>query len=178
VLQDNYGVVEGLMTTVHSLTANQLTVDGPAKGGKDWRAGRAASINLIPSTTGAAKACALVIPEVKGKLTGMSIRVPTVDVSVVDLTVKLAKPAKYDEIKAVMKKAAEGELKGILAYTEDEVVSSDFIHDEHSAIFDAKAGIGLNDTFVKLVAWYDNEWGYSNRVIDLIGHIAKVDRSQ
>jgi len=178
VLQDNYGVVEGLMTTVHSLTANQLTVDGPAKGGKDWRAGRAASINLIPSTTGAAKACALVIPEVKGKLTGMSIRVPTVDVSVVDLTVKLAKPATYDEIKAAMKKAAEGELKGILAYTEDEVVSSDFIHDEHSAIFDAKAGIGLNDTFVKLVAWYDNEWGYSNRVIDLIGHIAKVDRSQ
>jgi len=177
VLQDNYGVVEGLMTTVHSLTANQLTVDGPAKGGKDWRAGRAAGINLIPSTTGAAKACALVIPEVKGKLTGMSIRVPTVDVSVVDLTVKLAKPAKYDEIKAVMKKAAEGELKGILAYTEDAVVSSDFIHDEHSSIFDASAGIGLNDTFVKLVAWYDNEWGYSCRVIDLMGHIAKVERS-
>ena len=176
VLQDNYGIVEGLMTTVHSLTANQLTVDGPSKGGKDWRAGRAASINLIPSTTGAAKAVGLVLPETKGKLTGMSIRVPTVDVSVVDLTVKLAKPAKYDEIKKVMKAASEGELKGILAYTEDDVVSSDFIHDPHSSIFDAKAGIGLNDTFVKLVAWYDNEWGYSNRVIDLMAHMAKVDR--
>jgi len=177
VLHDNYGIVEGLMTTVHSLTANQLTVDGPAKGGKDWRAGRAASINLIPSTTGAAKAVGLVIPEVKGKLTGMSIRVPTVDVSVVDLTVKLAKGAKYDEIKAAMKKASEGEMKGYLAYTEDEVVSSDFIHDEHSSIFDAKAGIGLNDTFVKLVAWYDNEWGYSNRVIDLMAYMAQVERS-
>jgi len=176
VLQDNWGIVEGLMTTVHSLTANQLTVDGPAKGGKDWRAGRAAGINLIPSTTGAAKACALVIPEVKGKLTGMSIRVPTVDVSVVDLTVKLAKPAKYDEIKAAIKKASEGDFKGIIAYTEDPVVSSDFIHDEHSSIFDATAGIQLNDTFVKLVAWYDNEWGYSNRVIDLMAHIAKVER--
>ena len=176
VLQDNYGIVEGLMTTVHSLTANQLTVDGPSKGGKDWRAGRAASINLIPSTTGAAKAVGLVLPETKGKLTGMSIRVPTVDVSVVDLTVKLAKPAKYDDIKKAMKAASEGELKGFLAYTEDDVVSSDFIHDPHSSIFDSKAGIGLNDTFVKLVAWYDNEWGYSNRVIDLIGHMAKVDR--
>ena len=176
VLQDNYGIVEGLMTTVHSLTANQLTVDGPSKGGKDWRAGRAASINLIPSTTGAAKAVGLVLPETKGKLTGMSIRVPTVDVSVVDLTVKLAKPAKYDDIKKVMKAASEGELKGILAYTEDDVVSSDFIHDPHSSIFDAKAGIGLNDTFVKLVAWYDNEWGYSNRVVDLMAHMAKVDK--
>lgn len=176
VLQDNYGIVEGLMTTVHSLTANQLTVDGPAKGGKDWRAGRAASINLIPSTTGAAKAVALVLPETKGKLTGMSIRVPTVDVSVVDLTVKLAKPAKYDDIKKAMKSAAEGELKGFLAYTEDEVVSSDFIQDPHSSIFDAKAGIQLNDTFVKVVAWYDNEWGYSNRVIDLMAHMAQVDK--
>jgi len=175
VLQDNYGIVEGLMTTVHSLTANQLTVDGPSKGGKDWRAGRAASINLIPSTTGAAKAVGLVLPETKGKLTGMSIRVPTVDVSVVDLTVKLAKPAKYDDIKKAMKAASEGELKGFLAYTEDEVVSSDFIHDPHSSIFDAKAGIQLNDTFVKVVAWYDNEWGYSNRVIDLMAHMAKVD---
>jgi glyceraldehyde 3-phosphate dehydrogenase len=177
VLQDNYGIVEGLMTTVHSLTATQLSVDGPSKGGKDWRAGRAASVNLIPSTTGAAKACALVIPEVKGKLTGMSIRVPTVDVSVVDLTVKLAKPAKYEDIKAAMKKASEGELKGILAYTEDEVVSSDFIQDPHSSIFDAKAGIGLTDTFVKLIAWYDNEWGYSNRVVDLMAYMAKVDRA-
>lgn len=177
ILQDNYGIVEGLMTTVHSVTANQLTVDGPSKGGKDWRAGRAASVNLIPSTTGAAKAVGLVIPEMKGKLTGMSIRVPTVDVSVVDLTVKLAKPAKYDEIKAAIKKASEGEMKGIMAYTEDAVVSSDFIHDSHSSIFDASAGIALNDTFVKLVSWYDNEWGYSNRVVDLMAHMATVDRA-
>jgi len=149
------------MTTVHSLTANQLTVDGPAKGGKDWRAGRAAGVNIIPSTTGAAKAVGVVIPQLKGKLTGMAFRVPTVDVSVVDLTVKLQKKATYDEIKAAVKAAANGRLKGIMAYTEDSVVSSDFIHDSHSSIFDADAGIALNDTFVKLVAWYDNEWGSS-----------------
>jgi len=177
IINDNYGIVEGLMTTVHSLTANQLTVDGPSKGGKDWRAGRAASTNIIPSTTGAAKAVGEVIPELKGKLTGMAFRVPTVDVSVVDLTVKLAKPAKYEEIKALIKKASEGSLKGILGYTEDAVVSSDFIHDTHSSIFDADAGIALNDTFVKLVSWYDNEYGYSTRVVDLIVHMAKVDRA-
>jgi len=176
VINDNYGIVEGLMTTVHSLTANQLTVDGPSKGGKDWRAGRAASINIIPSTTGAAKAVGVVIPELKGKLTGMSFRVPTVDVSVVDLTCKLSKPATYKEIKATLKKASEGELKGIMAYTEAEVVSSDFLHDSHSSIFDAGAGISLNDTFVKLVAWYDNEWGYSCRVVDLIVYMASVDQ--
>jgi len=176
VMNDNFGVVEGLMTTVHSMTANQLTVDGPSKGGKDWRAGRAAGVNLIPSTTGAAKAVGLVIPEVNGKLTGMSFRVPTVDVSVVDLTVKLAKPAKYSEIKKAIKAASEGSMKGFLAYTEDAVVSTDFIQDSHSSIFDANAGIALSDTFVKLVAWYDNEWGYSCRVIDLIGHMASVDR--
>jgi len=175
VINDNFGIVEGLMTTVHSLTANQLTVDGPSKGGKDWRAGRAAGINIIPSTTGAAKAVGVVIPELKGKLTGMAFRVPTVDVSVVDLTCKLAKPATYDEIKACIKKASEGSMHGYLAYTEDEVVSSDFIHDNHSSIFDATAGISLNNTFVKLVSWYDNEWGYSNRVVDLITHMAKVD---
>jgi glyceraldehyde 3-phosphate dehydrogenase len=177
VINDKYGIVEGLMTTVHSLTANQLTVDGPAKGGKDWRAGRAAGVNIIPSTTGAAKAVGVVIPELKGKLTGMAFRVPTVDVSVVDLTCKLAKKATYDEIKAVIKEASEGPLKGILGYTEDSVVSTDFIHDARSSIFDADAGIALNDTFVKLVSWYDNEWGYSNRVVDLIVHMAKTDRS-
>jgi len=175
IINDRYGIVEGLMTTVHSLTANQLTVDGPAKGGKDWRAGRAAGVNIIPSSTGAAKAVGVVIPELKGKLTGMAFRVPTVDVSVVDLTVKLAKKATYAEIKAVIKDASEGSLKGILGYTEDSVVSADFIHDARSSIFDADAGIALNDTFVKLVSWYDNEWGYSNRVVDLIAHMAKVD---
>lgn len=176
VIHDKYGIVEGLMTTVHSLTANQLTVDGPAKGGKDWRAGRAASMNIIPSTTGAAKAVGIVIPSLKGKLTGMSFRIPTVDVSVVDLTCKLAKPATYAEIKATLKAASEsGPMKGYLGYTEDEVVSCDFIHDERSSIFDASAGISLNDTFVKLVAWYDNEWGYSCRVIDLISHMSRVD---
>jgi len=175
VINDNFGIVEGLMTTVHSLTANQLTVDGPSKGGKDWRAGRAASMNIIPSTTGAAKAVGVVIPELKGKLTGMAFRVPTVDVSVVDLTCKLAKPATYDEIKKVIKEAASGSMAGVLAYTEDEVVSTDFIHDSHSSIFDATAGISLNSTFVKLVSWYDNEWGYSNRVVDLISYMAKVD---
>jgi len=178
IVNDRFGIVEGLMTTVHSLTANQLTVDGPAKGGKDWRAGRAAGVNIIPSTTGAAKAVGVVIPELKGKLTGMAFRVPTVDVSVVDLTVKLAKKASYDEIKAAIKEASQnGPMKGILGYTEDSVVSADFIHDARSSIFDADAGISLNETFVKLVSWYDNEWGYSNRVVDLIAHMAKVDRS-
>ena len=156
VLHDNFGITDGLMTTVHSTTATQKTVDGPSM--KDWRGGRAASGNIIPSSTGAAKAVGKVIPELNGKLTGMSMRVPTLDVSVVDLTVNLAKPAKYEEICAAMKKAAEGELKGILDYTEDAVVSSDFLGDPHTSIFDAKAGIALTDTFVKVVSWYDNEW--------------------
>ena len=173
VINDNFGIVEGLMTTVHSTTATQKTVDGPSK--KDWRGGRAASANIIPSSTGAAKAVGKVIPELNGKLTGMSFRVPTIDVSVVDLTCRLAKPATYEEIKAAVKKASEGELKGILDYTEDDVVSSDFLGDPHTSIFDAKAGIALNDNFVKLVAWYDNEWGYSNKVVDLISYISKVD---
>lgn len=173
VIHDNFGIVEGLMTTVHSTTATQKTVDGPSK--KDWRGGRAASANIIPSSTGAAKAVGKVIPELNGKLTGMSFRVPTIDVSVVDLTCRLAKPATYDEIKAVVKKASENEMKGILDYTEDDVVSSDFLGDAHTSIFDAKAGIALNDNFVKLVSWYDNEWGYSNKVVDLICHMAKVD---
>lgn len=173
VINDNFGIVEGLMTTVHSTTATQRTVDGPSK--KDWRGGRSASANIIPSSTGAAKAVGKVIPELNGKLTGMSFRVPTIDVSVIDLTCRLEKPATYEEIKAAVKKAAEGELKGILDYTEDAVVSSDFLGDSHTSIFDAKAGISLNDNFVKLVSWYDNEWGYSNKVVDLISHIAKVD---
>ena len=173
VINDKFGIVEGLMTTVHSTTATQKTVDGPSK--KDWRGGRAASANIIPSSTGAAKAVGKVIPELNGKLTGMSFRVPTIDVSVVDLTCKLAKPATYEEIKAAVKEAAEGPLKGILDYTEDDVVSSDFLGDPHTSIFDAKAGIPLTDTFVKLVSWYDNEWGYSNKVVDLIQHMAKVD---
>ena len=173
VVNDKFGIVEGLMTTVHSTTATQKTVDGPSK--KDWRGGRAASGNIIPSTTGAAKACALVIPSVKGKLTGMSMRVPTLDVSVVDLTVSLAKPTTYEEICDTMKEASEGELKGILGYTEDMVVSSDFLGDPRTSIFDAKAGIMLNDHFVKLVSWYDNEWGYSNKVLELIKHMFKVD---
>ncbi len=172
VLNDTFGIADGLMTTVHSTTATQLTVDGPSK--KDWRGGRAASANIIPSSTGAAKAVGKVIPELNGKLTGMSMRVPTLDVSVVDLTVNLKKPATYAEICAVVKKAAEGELKGILGYTEDEVVSSDFIGDARTSIFDAKAGIALTDTFVKLVAWYDNEWGYSNKVLSLIEHMDSV----
>ena len=175
VLNDNWGLIEGLMTTVHSTTATQLPVDGPCKGGKDWRAGRAASLNLIPSTTGAAKAVGKVIPELNGKLTGMAFRVPTVDVSSVDLTCRLEKPAKYADIVAAVKKASEGELKGVLGWTEDEVVSSDFIHDCRSSIFDVKAGIALNDHFVKLIAWYDNEWGYSNRLVDLAHHMAAVD---
>jgi len=175
VVHDNFGIVEGLMTTVHSLTANQLTVDGPSKGGKDWRAGRAAGVNIIPSTTGAAKAVGAVIPELKGKLTGMAFRVPTVDVSVVDLTVRVEKKCNYDEIKQAIKKASENELKGIMGYTEAEVVSSDFIGDSRSSIFDANAGIQLSENFVKLISWYDNEWGYSNRLVDLIIHMAKVD---
>lgn len=173
VINDAFGIVEGLMTTVHSYTATQKTVDGPSN--KDWRGGRTAATNIIPSSTGAAKAVGKVIPELNGKLTGMAFRVPTSDVSVVDLTVRLAKPAKYEEIKAVIKKASENELKGILAYTEDEVVSTDFIGDAHSSIFDANAGISLNDNFVKLVSWYDNEFGYSCRVVDLIKHVYAVD---
>lgn len=173
VLNDNWGITEGLMTTVHSTTATQKTVDGPSV--KDWRGGRAASGNIIPSSTGAAKAVGKVIPTLNGKLTGMSMRVPTLDVSVVDLTVNLAKPAKYDEICAAMKKASEGELKGILGYTEDAVVSSDFLGDTRTSIFDAKAGIALTDTFVKVVSWYDNEIGYSNKVLDLIAHMAKIN---
>lgn len=173
VLHDNYGIVEGLMTTIHSYTATQKTVDGPSA--KDWRGGRTAAQNIIPSSTGAAKAVGKVIPELNGKLTGMSMRVPTSNVSVVDLTARLEKPASYDDIKAVMKKASEGELKGILAYTEDDVVSTDMNGNNNSAIFDAKAGISLNPNFVKLVAWYDNEWGYSRRVLDLISYISKVD---
>ncbi len=173
VLHDNFGITDGLMTTVHSTTATQKTVDGPSA--KDWRGGRAAAGNIIPSSTGAAKAVGKVIPELNGKLTGMSMRVPTLDVSVVDLTVNLAKPAKYDEICAAMKKASEGELKGILGYTDEDVVSSDFLGDTHTSIFDAKAGIALTDTFVKVVSWYDNEIGYSNKVLDLITYMFSVD---
>ena len=173
VINDNFGIVDGLMTTVHSTTATQKTVDGPSK--KDWRGGRAAAGSIIPSSTGAAKAVGKVIPELNGKLTGMAFRVPTLDVSVVDLTVNLAKPASYDEICKAVKAAAEGPMKGILDYTEDQVVSSDFLTDPHTSIFDAKAGIALTDKFVKLVSWYDNEWGYSNKVLMLIGHMAEVD---
>ena len=173
VLHDKFGITDGLMTTVHSTTATQKTVDGPSM--KDWRGGRAAAGNIIPSSTGAAKAVGKVIPSLNGKLTGMSMRVPTLDVSVVDLTVNLAKPAKYDEICAAMKEASEGELKGILGYTEDAVVSSDFLGDARTSIFDAKAGIALTDTFVKVVSWYDNEWGYSNKVVDLIEYMSSVD---
>ncbi|MDR1952052.1 MAG: type I glyceraldehyde-3-phosphate dehydrogenase [Elusimicrobiota bacterium] len=173
VLNDKFGITDGLMTTVHATTATQKTVDGPSA--KDWRGGRAAAGNIIPSSTGAAKAVGKVIPQLNGKLTGMSLRIPTLDVSVVDLTVNLAKPAKYDEIKAAMKAASENELKGILGYTEDEVVSSDFVGDPRTSIFDAKAGIALTDTFVKVVSWYDNEWGYSNKVIDLIAYMKKVN---
>lgn len=169
VLNDNWGIVNGLMTTVHASTATQKTVDGPSH--KDWRGGRAAAANIIPSSTGAAKAVGKVIPELNGKLTGMSFRVPTVNVSVVDLTVNLAKPAKYEEIKAAMKKASEGELKGILGYTDEDVVSSDFIHEERTSVFDANAGIALTDTFLKVVSWYDNEWGYSNKLAELIAYM-------
>ena len=171
LLKEGFGVEEGLMTTIHSYTATQKTVDGPSR--KDWKGGRTAAQNIIPSTTGAAKAVGLAIPEVKGKLTGMAFRVPTPTVSVVDLTVKTVKETSYKEICAAMKKASETYLKGILAYTEDEVVSSDFIHDAHSSIFDAGSGIELNNRFFKLVSWYDNEWGYSNRCVDLIRYMAK-----
>jgi glyceraldehyde 3-phosphate dehydrogenase len=176
VLNDKFGILEGLMTTVHSTTATQKTVDAPS--GKDWRGGRGASQNIIPSTTGAAKAVGKVIPSLNTKLTGMSFRIPTTDVSVVDLTARLAKETTYEEIKAAMKHASENELKGILAYTEDDVVSTDFIGDTNSSIFDAKAGIQLSPTFVKVIAWYDNEYGYSVRCIDLIAHIAKIDAAK
>lgn len=173
VINDKFTIVEGLMTTVHSYTATQKTVDGPSA--KDWRGGRAAAANIIPSSTGAAKAVGKVIPELNGKLTGMSMRVPTANVSVVDLTVRLEKPATYDDIKAAVKAASEGDLKGVLGYSEDDLVSSDLNGDTHSSIFDAKAGISLNPHFVKLVSWYDNEWGYSRRVCDLIAYISSVD---
>ena len=171
VINDNFGIKDGLMTTVHSITATQKTVDGSSK--KDWRGGRAASYNIIPSSTGAAKAVGKVIPSLNGKLTGMAFRVPTTDVSVVDLTCNLEKPATYEEICAAVKKATENEMKGIMEYVDEPLVSSDFIHDEHTSIFDAKAGIALTDTFVKLVAWYDNEWGYSNKLVDLAVYVSK-----
>lgn len=173
VLHDEFGIVEGLMTTIHSYTATQKTVDGPS--GKDWRGGRGAAQNIIPSSTGAAKAVGKVIPDLNGKLTGMAMRVPTANVSVVDLTARLQKGASYDQVKAVVKAAAEGPLKGILAYTEDDVVSADMNGNTNSSIFDAKAGISLNDNFVKVVSWYDNEWGYSRRVLDLLAYVAKAD---
>merc|ERR1712093_345996 len=173
VINDTFGMKEGLMTTIHSYTATQKTVDGPS--GKDWRGGRTAAQNIIPSSTGAAKAVGKVIPSLNGKLTGMSMRVPTANVSVVDLTCVLEKPASYEEIKKAIKDASEGPLKGILAFTEDEIVSTDLNGDNESSIFDAKASISLNDNFVKLVSWYDNEWGYSRRVLDLLSYIAKVD---
>jgi len=172
VLNDKFGIVEGLMTTVHSTTATQKTVDGPSA--KDWRGGRAASANIIPSSTGAAKAVGKVIPELNGKLTGMAFRVPTVNVSVVDLTCRLEKAASYDDIKAAMKEASEGEMKGVLGYTEDSVVSSDFIGDARTSIFDANAGISLSPNFVKVVTWYDNEWGYSNKVLEMICYMNTV----
>jgi glyceraldehyde 3-phosphate dehydrogenase len=172
VINDNFGIVEGLMTTVHATTATQLTVDGPSK--KDFRGGRSALLNMIPSSTGAAKAVGKVIPELNGKLTGMSMRVPTADVSCVDLTVKVAKETSYEEIMSVLKKASENELKGILGYTEDDVVSQDFISDSRTSIVDAKAGIGLNSTFFKIISWYDNEYGYSSKLIDLAVHLNSV----
>ncbi len=172
VLNDNFGIIEGLMTTVHATTNTQKTVDAPSA--KDWRGGRAASANIIPSSTGAAKAVGKVLPELNGKLTGMSFRVPTVNVSVVDLTCRLEKSASYDDIKAAMKSASENELKGVLGYTEEAVVSSDFITDPRTSVFDAEAGIMLNEHFVKVVAWYDNEWGYSNKVLDMLAYMASV----
>merc|ERR1712151_108821 len=175
VVHENFGIAEGLMTTVHAMTATQLTVDGPSRGGKDWRGGRCASQNIIPSATGAAKAVGKVLPDVNGKLTGMAFRVPTPDVSVVDLTARLAKPAKYDEIVAAIKEASEGPMAGILDWTDEEVVSTDFQSCPKSSIFDVRAGIALTDTFVKLVSWYDNEWGYSNRLVELAVHMSKVD---
>lgn len=173
VINDKFGIKDGLMTTVHSTTATQKTVDGPSK--KDWRGGRAAAGNIIPSSTGAAKAVGKVIPELNGKLTGMAFRVPTLDVSVVDLTCNLEKPASYADICKEIKRASENELKGILGYTDEDVVSSDFIGEVNTSVFDAKAGIALTDSFVKIVSWYDNEWGYSNKVVDLICHMAQVD---
>merc|ERR1711870_105046 len=175
VVHEKFGIVEGLMTTVHAMTATQLTVDGPSRGGKDWRGGRCASQNIIPSATGAAKAVGKCLPAVNGKLTGMAFRVPTPDVSVVDLTCRLEKPAKYDEIVAAVKEAAAGPMKGVLDWTDEEVVSTDFVTCPASSIFDVKAGIALNDHFVKLVTWYDNEWGYSNRLIDLAVYMKKID---
>lgn len=175
VINDKFGIVEGLMTTVHAFTATQKTVDGPSS--KAWRDGRTAGLNIIPASTGAAKAVGKVIPELNGKLTGMAFRVPVPDVSVVDLTCRLAKGASYDVIKATVKEASEGAMKGILGYTEDQVVSSDFITDDHSSVFDARAGIALNDNFVKLISWYDNEFGYSNRVVDLIKYVYKRDHA-
>ncbi|MDY4655909.1 MAG: type I glyceraldehyde-3-phosphate dehydrogenase, partial [Eubacteriales bacterium] len=176
VINDKFGIVEGLMTTVHATTATQKTVDGPSK--KDWRGGRGAGANIIPSSTGAAKAVGKVIPELNGKLTGMAFRVPTPDVSVVDLTVRLAKEATYEEVKAAVKEASETYMKGVLGYTEDAVVSTDFVGEKRTSVFDATAGIALNGNFMKLVSWYDNEWGYSNKVVDLIVHMAKVDRQK
>merc|ERR1711933_538292 len=175
VVHEKFGIVEGLMTTVHAMTATQLTVDGPSRGGKDWRGGRCASQNIIPSSTGAAKAVGKVMPEVNGKLTGMAFRVPTPDVSVVDLTCRLEKGASYDEIVAAVKAAAAGPMAGVLDWTDEEVVSTDFVTCKASSIFDVMAGIALNDNFVKLVSWYDNEWGYSNRLVDLAIHMNKVD---
>jgi glyceraldehyde 3-phosphate dehydrogenase len=172
VINDKFGIEEGLMSTIHAVTATQKTVDGPSH--KDWRGGRGAYQNIIPSSTGAAKAVGLVLPELKGKLTGMSFRVPVADVSVVDLTVRLKTPASYEDIKKAMKEASEGSMKGILGYTEDEVVSQDFKGDARTSIFDAKAGIALSDTFVKVVSWYDNEWGYSNKLIDLVQELGKL----
>jgi len=177
VVNDKFGIKEGLMTTVHAMTATQLTVDGPSRGGKDWRGGRAASANIIPSSTGAAKAVGKVLPELNGKLTGMAFRVPTPDVSVVDLTVSLEKPAKYEEIVAEIKAAADGPMMGVLDWTDDEVVSTDFTSCPASSIFDVKAGIALNDTYVNLVSWYDNEWGYSNRMVDLCIHMHQIDNA-
>merc|ERR1711941_130569 len=175
VVHENFGIKEGLMTTVHAMTATQLTVDGPSRGGKDWRGGRCASQNIIPSSTGAAKAVGKVMPDVNGKLTGMAFRVPTPDVSVVDLTCRLEKPAKYDDIVAKVKEYAGGSMKGVLDWTDEEVVSTDFVTCGASSVFDVKAGIALNDHFVKLVTWYDNEWGYSNRLIDLAVYMKKID---
>jgi len=175
VVHEKFGIVEGLMTTVHAMTATQLTVDGPSRGGKDWRGGRCASQNIIPSSTGAAKAVGKVLPSVNGKLTGMAFRVPTPDVSVVDLTCRLEKGAKYEDIVAAVKEAAAGDMKGVLDWTEDEVVSTDFVSCKSSSIFDVGAGISLSDTFVKLVSWYDNEWGYSNRLVDLAIYMKSID---
>lgn len=175
VLNDNFGIVEGLMTTIHASTATQLVVDGPSKGGKDWRGGRSALLNMIPSSTGAAKAVGKVIPEMNGKLTGMAVRIPTGDVSMVDLTFRSEKAASGEEVMAALKAASEGELAGILGFTDEAVVSQDFVHDPHSSIIDSSACIHLNENFHKIISWYDNEWGYSNRLIDLAIHMSKVD---